>query len=211
MNVESVNVSGVSGVADGVLSATITDAWFDAERTAHIVEVARRIERQHHKASRRLADACADLDVALQGHPLENRLRERLLSPLERDCLKLATVAARVNVRLALFAPAQSQARFEQGLAVQLADIQAEQDGDAAQATATNAPPMPFGYWISEEGFNRLERARSAALLLASVEERMAIPFDAVAASAAYVHDDLVAVVDNARHSSDMEADDEPA
>lgn len=211
MNVESVNVSGVSGVADGVLSATITDAWFDAERTAHIVEVARRIERQQNKASRRLADACTELDAALQGHPLEKRLRESLLSPLERDCVELATVAARVNLRLTLFAPAQSQAHFEQGLALQLADIQVEQDGDAAQAIATNAPPMPFGYWISEEGFNRLERARSAAMLLASVEERMAVPFDAFAASAAYVHDDLAAVVGSARHSSDMEADDDPA
>ncbi|ECH9271620.1 MULTISPECIES: hypothetical protein [Stenotrophomonas] len=209
MNVDTVSVSGVPGVANGVLSATITDAWFDAERTAHIVEVARRIERLHNKASRRLAILSGELDEALEGHPLEDRLRERLLWPLERDCLELATVAARVRVRLSLFAPAQSQEQFDQGMALQLADLQAEQavPTEPTQQTAPSAAPMPYGYWISEDSFNRVERARSAALLLASVDERMAVPFDAVAFSAAYVHEDLAAVVASAKHSSQLEAD----
>lgn len=213
MNVDTVSVSGVPDVADGVLSATITDAWFDAERTAHIVEVARRIERLHNKASRRLAILSGELDEALEGHPLEDRLRERLLWPLERDCLELATVAARVRVRLSLFAPAQSQAQFDQGMALQLADLQAEQavPAEPTQQAAPSAASMPYGYWISEDSFNRVERARSAALLLASVDERMAVPFDAVAFSAAYVHEDLAAVVANARHSSQMEADNDAA
>ena len=208
MNVDTVSVSGVPGVANGVLSATITDAWFDAERTAHIVEVARRIERLHNKASRRLAILSGELDEALEGHPLEDRLRERLLWPLERDCLELATVAARVRVRLSLFAPAQSQEQFDQGMALQLADLQAEQavPTEPTQQTAPSAAPMPYGYWISEDSFNRVERARSAALLLASVDERMAVPFDAVAFSAAYVHEDLAAVVASAKHSSQLEA-----
>ncbi|HDS1619885.1 TPA: hypothetical protein QEL35_002698 [Stenotrophomonas maltophilia] len=209
MNVDTVSVSGVPGVANGVLSATITDAWFDAERTAHIVEVARRIERLHNKASRRLAILSGELDEALEGHPLEDRLRERPLWPLERDCLELATVAARVRVRLSLFAPAQSQEQFDQGMALQLADLQAEQavPTEPTQQTAPSAAPMPYGYWISEDSFNRVERARSAALLLASVDERMAVPFDAVAFSAAYVHEDLAAVVASAKHSSQLEAD----
>lgn len=208
MNLDTVSVSGVPGVGDGVLSATITDAWFDAERTSHIVEVARRIERLHNKASRRLAILSGELDEALAGHPLEDRLRERLLWPLERDCLELATVAARVRVRLSLFAPAQSQEQFDQGMALQLADLQAEQAAaEPLQAPAPSAAPMPYGYWISEDSFNRVERARSAALLLASVDERMAVPFDAVAFSAAYVHEDLAAVVASAKHSSQLEAD----
>ncbi len=213
MNVDTVSVSGVPGVADGVLSATITDTWFDAERTAHIVEVARRIERLHNKASRRLAILSGELDEALEGHPLEDRLRERLLWPLERDCLELATVAARVRVRLSLFAPAQSQEQFDQGMTLQLADLQAEQAVPAGptQQAAPSAAPMPYGYWISEDSFNRVERARSAALLLASVDERMAVPFDAVAFSAAYVHEDLAAVVASAKHSSQLEADHDAA
>lgn len=212
MNLDTVSVSGVPGVADGVLSATLTDTWFDAERTAHIVEVARRIERLHNKASRRLAALSDELDQALEGHPLEERLRERLLWPLERDCVELATVAARVRVRLSLFAPAQSQEQFDRGMALQLADLQAEQvAAEPPQEPAPSAVPMPYGYWISEDSFNRVERARSAALLLASVDERMAVPFDAVAFSAAYVHEDLAAVVANARHSNQMEADDDAA
>lgn len=211
MNAECVNVSGVSGVADGVLSATITDAWFDAERTAHIVEIARRIERQQQNACRRLADTCAELDVALRGHPLEHRLRARLLSPLERDCHELAAVAARVNLRLGLFAPAQSQERFEQGIDLQLADVRAEQNAVAATSAAPHGPIMPHGYWIGEDSFNRLERARSAALLLSCLDERTVVSFEAVAAGIAYVHDDLAAVVDNARHSSELGNDDEPS
>ncbi|AIL10188.1 hypothetical protein U0039_00175 [Stenotrophomonas maltophilia] len=216
MNTETVRVSGVPGVADGVLSATITDTWFDAERTAHIVEVARRIERLHSKASRRLAIVSGELDEALEGHPLEDRLRERLLWPLERDCLELATVAARVRVRLSLFAPAQSQEQFDRGMALQLADLQAEQAAvEPPQERAPSAAPMPYGYWISEDSFNRVERARSASLLLSSVGEgigeSVALSFDAVAASAAYVHEDLAAVVASARHSSQMEADDDAA
>ncbi len=213
MSTETVSVSGVPGVADGVLSATITDTWFDAESTAHIIEVARRVERLHNKASRRLAILSGELDEALEGHPLEARLRERLLWPLERDCLDLATVAARVRVRLSLFAPAQSQEQFDRGMALQLADLQAEQAAPVAapQAPAPSAPPMPYGYWISEDSFNRVERARSAALLLASVDERMAVPFEAVAFSAAYVHEDLVTVVANAKHSSQLETDDDAA
>ncbi|WP_282296169.1 hypothetical protein [Stenotrophomonas sp. PS02289] len=209
MNIESVNVCGVSGMADGVLSATITNNWFNAERTAHIVEVARRVERQHRKTSRRLADVCADLDASLRGHPLEQRLRARLLSPLERDCQELATVAARVNVRLALFAPAQSQERFEQGIDLQLADIRAEQEAVAAAPAASNGPTMPHGYWISEDCLNRIERARSAALLLSCLDERIGVSLEAVAAGIAYLHDDLAAVVDNAKHSSELGGDDE--
>ncbi|OBU53746.1 hypothetical protein [Stenotrophomonas maltophilia] len=213
MNVDTVSVSHVPGVADGVLSATITDAWFDAERTAHIVEVARRIQRLHHKAARRLAIACGELDEALQDHPLEMRLRDRLLWPLERDCLELAAVAERVHMRLSLFAPARSKEHFDQGMALQLADLQAEQGAPAEPppTTATKGTPMPYGYWISEDSFNRLERARSAALLLASVDERMAVPFDAVAFSAAYVHEDLATVVAGAKHRSQLEADDDAA
>lgn len=210
MNLDTVSVSGVPGVADGVLSATITDTWFDAERTGHIVEVARRIERLHNKASRRLALLNGELDEALEGHPLEDRLRERLLWPLERDCVELATVAARVRVRLSLFAPAQSQAQFDRGMALQLEDLQAKQAA-AEPPPAPTAARMPFGYWISEDSFNRLERARSAALLLASVDERMAVPFDAVAFSAAYVHEDLATVVASAKHRSQLEADDDAA
>ncbi|MCI1147204.1 hypothetical protein MOP98_16120 [Stenotrophomonas maltophilia] len=212
MNTETVSVSGVPGVADGVLSATITDTWFDAERTVHIVEVARRVERLHNKASRRLAILSGELDEALEGHPLEDRLRERLLWPLERDCVELATVAARVRVRLSLFAPAQSQEQFDRGMALQLEDLQAKPAAaEPPQAPAPRAARMPFGYWISEDSFNRLERARSAALLLASVDERMAVPFDAVAFSAAYVHEDLATVVASAKHRSQLEVDDDAA
>lgn len=212
MNVDTVSVSRVPGVADGALSATITDAWFDAERTATIVEVARRIERLHSKASRRLAALSDELDQALEGHPLEDRLRERLLRPLERDCVELATVAARVRVRLSLFAPAQSQEQFDRGMALQLEDLQAKPAAaEPLRAPEPRAARMPFGYWISEDSFNRLERARSAALLLASVDERMAVPFDAVAFSAAYVHEDLATVVASAKHRSQLEADDDAA
>ncbi|MNV46026.1 hypothetical protein D3C71_1378410 [compost metagenome] len=212
MNVDTVSVSRVPGVADGALSATITDAWFDAERTATIVEVARRIERLHSKASRRLAALSDELDQALEGHPLEDRLRERLLWPLERDCVELATVAARVRVRLSLFAPAQSQEQFDRGMALQLEDLQAKPAAaEPLRAPEPRAARMPFGYWISEDSFNRLERARSAALLLASVDERMAVPFDAVAFSAAYVHEDLATVVASAKHRSQLEADDDAA
>lgn len=209
MNVESVNVCGVAGMADGVLSATITDGWFGVERTAYIVEAARRVERQHRKASRRLADVCAELDLALQGHPLEQRLRARLFSPLERDCQELATVAARVNVRLALFAPSQSQERFEQGLDLQLADIRAEQDAATGASAGPHGPTVPHGYWISEDSFNRIERARSAALLLSCLDERTVVSLEAVAAGIAYLHDDLAAVVDNATHSSELEDGDD--
>lgn len=212
MNLDTVSVSRVPGVADGALSATITDAWFDAERTATIVEVARRIERLHSKASRRLAALSDELDQALEGHPLEDRLRERLLWPLERDCVELATVAARVRVRLSLFAPAQSQEQFDRGMALQLEDLQAKPAAaEPLRAPEPRAARMPFGYWISEDSFNRLERARSAALLLASVDERMAVPFDAVAFSAAYVHEDLATVVASAKHRSQLEADDDAA
>ncbi|WP_340689023.1 hypothetical protein [Stenotrophomonas maltophilia] len=205
-------MSGVPGVADGVLSATITDTWFDAERTATIVEAARRIERLHSKASRLLAALSDELDQALEGHPLEDRLRERLLRPLERDCVELATVAARVRVRLSLFAPAQSQEQFDRGMALQLEDLQAKPAAaEPPRAPAPRSARMPFGYWISEDSFNRLERACSAALLLASVDERMAVPFDAVAFSAAYVHEDLATVVASAKHRSQLEADDDAA
>lgn len=212
MNLDTVSVSGVPGLADGVLSATITDTWFDAERTATIVEAARRIERLHSKASRRLAALSDELDQALDGHPLEDRLRERLLRPLERDCVELATVAARVSVRLSLFASAQSQEQFDRGMALQLEDLQAKPAAaEPPRAPAPRSARMPFGYWISEDSFNRLERACSAALLLASVDERMAVPFDAVAFSAAYVHEDLATVVASAKHRSQLEADDDAA
>lgn len=213
MNADTVSVSGVPGVADGVLVATITDAWFDAERTAHVVEVARRIERLHGQAARRLAMVCEELDEALEGHPLEGRLRDRLLWPLERDCRALSAIAEQVHVRLSLFAPSQSQEQFDRGMALQLADLQAAQSAPAVvpQEAAPTVVPMPFGYWISEDSFNRLERAQSAALLLTSVDERTAVPFASMAAVAAYVHDDLATVVASARHSIELEADDDAA
>ncbi|AWH45410.1 hypothetical protein [Stenotrophomonas sp. ZAC14A_NAIMI4_1] len=210
MNAETVAVSNAPGIADGVLSATITDTWFDSERTAHILDVARRIERLHAKASRRLSDLREELDEALVGHPLEHRLRQRLLAPLESDCLELETVAARVRVRLSLFGPAQSQGQFDRGMALQLADLRAEPAAAHGQPErGACAPTVPLGYWISEEDFNRVERACAAALLLSSVDERMGLPLDAVAFSAAYVHEDLAAVLAGVKHSSQMETDDD--
>lgn len=212
MNADSGRVTGIPGIADGQVTATVADAWFSLDTTAHIVELTQRVERVHGKAAKRAAEACSALDAALQGHALEAKLRNALLAPLKRDCELLAELAERVQVRLSLFAPARTQAAFDRGMALQLEDIRAEEIAREQQADATRPrpAPMPFGYWMSEDSFNRLERACSAALLLGSIGagigESMAIPFDAVAASANYVHEDLAAVVADATHTSDLEA-----
>ncbi|MDX3936374.1 hypothetical protein [Stenotrophomonas sp.] len=212
MNADSGGVTGIPGIADGQVTATVADAWFSLDTTAHIVELTQRVERVHGKAAKRVAEACSALDAALQGHALEAKLRNALLAPLQRDCELLAEIAERVQVRLSLFAPACTQAAFDKGMDLQLQDIRAgeiarEQQSDANKPSAA---PMPFGYWMSEDSFNRLERACSAALLLGSIGagigESMAIPFDAVAASANYVHEDLAAVVADATHTSDLDA-----
>jgi len=216
MNADSGRVTGIPGLADGEVSATVADAWFCLDTTAHIVELTQRVERVHGKAAKRVAEACSALDAALQGHALEAKLRNALLAPLQRDCQLLAEVAERVQVRLSLFAPASTQTAFDRGMALQLEDIRADeiareqQPQQQADATRPRPAPIPFGYWISEDSFNRLERACSAALLLGSIGagigESMAIPFDAVAASANYVHEDLTAVVADATHTSDLDA-----
>lgn len=50
-------------------------------------------------------------------------------------------------------------------------------------------------YRISEEAFNRLERACAAASLLSSLGEgtgeRMGISFEAIAATSSYIHEDI--------------------
>lgn len=210
MNIDTATVCGMPGMPGGQVTATVADGWFDAASGARVEQLARRVERLQRKAAKRLAEACAELDEALQDHPLEMRLRTRLLWPLQRDCDELNVVSERVRVRLSLFAPAQSQQQFERGMALQLEDIHAEDAARAQQANAAvpSKPPMPFGYWMSEDSFNRLERACSAALLLGSlgggIGESMAISFDAVAASANYVHEDLSAVVADAIHSSEL-------
>lgn len=212
MNADSGRVTGIPGMADGQVTAMVADAWFSLDATAHIVELTERVERVHDKAAKRLAEACSALDAALQGHALEAKLRNALLAPLQRDCELLAEIAERVQVRLSLFAPARTQAAFDRGMALQLEGIRTkevvrEQQSDADKPCAAS---MPFGYWMSEDSFNRLERACSAALLLGSIGagigESMAIPFDAVAASANYVHEDLAAVVADATHTSDLDA-----
>lgn len=212
MNADSGRVTGIPGMADGQVTATVADAWFSADTTAHIVALVNRVERLHGKALKRVAEACSFLDAALQGHALEARLRDALLTPLQRDCELLAEIAERVQVRLSLFAPACTQSAFDKGMDLQLQDIRAQEIARAQQSDASkpSAAPMPFGYWMSEDSFNRLERACSAALLLGSIGagigESMAIPFDAVAASANYVHEDLAAVVADATHTSDLDA-----
>lgn len=212
MNADSGRVTGIPGMADSQVTATVAGAWFSLDTTAHIVELTQRVERVHSKAAKRVAEACSALDAALQGHALEAKLRDALLAPLQRDCGLLAEVAQRVQVRLSLFAPASTQAAFDRGMALQLEDIRAQEIAREHQSEASkpSAAPMPFGYWMSEDSFNRLERACSAALLLGSIGagigESMAIPFDAVAASANYVHEDLAAVVAGATHTSDLDA-----
>lgn len=208
-------VSGVPQMPDGQVSATLADAWFDASRNARIGRLVRRIDRLRHKADERLATARSELDEGLQDHPLEERLRSRLLQSFERECAELSRVFQRVHTRLSLFAPARSQAQFEDGMALQLEDLQAEHVASAEPALRTEprVPQIPFGYWMSEESFNRLQRACSAAMLLSSmgegIGESMAVSFDAVAASAQYVHEDLAAVLEDATHSSKLAGDDE--
>lgn len=212
MSADNGRVTGIPGMADGQVTATVADAWFSLDTTAHIVELTQRVERVHAKASKRVAEACSALDAALQGHALEARLRDALLAPLQRDCELLTEVAERVQVRMSLFAPACTQSAFDKGMALQLQDIRAAENAreQRADASKSSAAPIPFGYWMSEDSFNRLERACSAAMLLGSIGagigESMAIPFDAVAASANYVHEDLAAVVAGATHTSDLDA-----
>ncbi|NIK64381.1 hypothetical protein [Xanthomonas cannabis] len=215
MNHETVGLSGVPNTHDGQVSATMADAWFDAERNERIMRLAGRIDRLRSKAEKHLATARTELNDALQGHPLEARLRARLLGPLERECDALARVFQRVHCRLALFVPAQSQEQFEECMALQLEDIQAERSGDASDLPCMcPAPELPFGYWMSEDSYNRLRRARSTALMLSGmgdgIGERIALSFDSMAASANYVHDDLAAVLKEATHSTELVIDDEP-
>ena len=79
MNNTTVNVTGVPGMANGRATATLSDAWFDQEQTAQVLHWVKRIERLQHKAAGLLHEASAGLDDALQGHPLEQRLRQGLL------------------------------------------------------------------------------------------------------------------------------------
>jgi len=213
MNARNGRVTGIPGVADGQVTATVADAWFDADTTARVIALTQRVERAQGKAAKRLSEACGALDDALQGNALEPRLRERLLMPLQRDLDLLAEITQRVQIRLSLFAPARSQAAFDQGLALQLQDIEEGRNEDTSEAIEASVPP-PFGYLLSEDSFNRLERARDASMLLASVGEgngeRMAISYGALAASAAYVFDDLAAAVAEARLTSELDADHGP-
>lgn len=215
MNVDSGNVTGIPGVPDGQVTATVADAWFSPDTTAHIVDLTQRLERAHSKGAKRVAEVCHALDAALHGHALEAKLRGALLAPLLRDCELLAEIAERVQVRLSLFAPARTQAAFDRGMELQLQDIRDEEAARTqhSELTAPPALPMPYGYWVSEESYNRLERACSAALLIGSmgegIGESMAIPFGAVAATADYVHEDLAAVVAEAIHSSQLPVHDE--
>ncbi|WP_312320425.1 hypothetical protein [Stenotrophomonas sp.] len=208
MNARNGRVTGIPGVPNGRVSATVADAWFDADTTAHLVALAQRVERAHAKAAKRLSDACRALDAALAGHALEDQLRTRLLIPLQGECERLAENVERAQVRLSLCAPATSQAAFERGIALQLQDLE---DAGGHEGAHAGGGSLPQGsYLLSEDGFNRLERARDAAMLLASVGdgngERMAITYDALAASAAYVFDDLAAAVANAQHASELDA-----
>ena len=209
MNNTTVNVTGVPGMANGRATATLSDAWFDQEQTAQVLHWVKRIERLQHKAAGRLHEASAGLDDALQGHPLEQRLRQGLLQPLQEDCAALAALFERVHTRLSLFAPAQTQAQFERGLELQLADLQDAQEPDPEEDTdAVAAASLPFGYWLSEDSFNCIERAASAIDLLACISDDMPVNFDAVASTAGYIHDGLKAVVADARHTSQLGRDD---
>lgn len=212
MNAQTIHVTGAPHMRDERVTATLAEAWFDTARSERITHLAARIERLRGKAADRLAVAHSELDEALAGHPLEARLRAQLLEPLERECTELARVFKRVHTRLALFAPARSQAQFEDGLALQLDDLRAAQ-ASSEDEEVTETPTLPFGYWLSEESFNRIERACSASHLLSSMGdgmgERMAVSFDAVAASAAYIHEDLAAAVANATHTTKLGGDDE--
>jgi len=66
------------------------------------------------------------------------------------------------------------------------------------------------GYWITEDAFNRLQRARDAASLVASLGEgtgeRMGISFDAIAAVGAYVQEDIAQGIADAVHSTTLDA-----
>lgn len=212
MNAHTIHVTGAPHMSDGRIAATMAEAWFDPARSGRIAHLAARIERLRGKAADRLAVAHSELDEALAGHPLEARLRAQLLQPLERDCAELAQVFKRVHTRLALFAPTRSQAQFEDGLALQFDDLRAAQ-ATPEKEEAEETPRLPFGYWMSEESFNRIERACSASHLLSSmgdgVGERMAVSFDAVAASVAYVHEDLAAALAGATHTTKLGGDDE--
>ncbi|AVQ08443.1 TPA: hypothetical protein HH295_16170 [Xanthomonas vasicola pv. zeae] len=213
MTHETVGLSGVPNMGDGQVSATILDAVLDAERAESILHLARRIDRLRCKTEKHLANARAELDEALQGHPLEDRLRTRFFTPLEDECTELARVFQRVQCRLSLFTPAQSQKQFEDCMALQLEDIQAERAASDAEAPcACTAPELPFGYWMSEDSYNRLRRARWTALMLSGMgdgmAERMALSFESMAASTLYIHEDLAAVMNDATHSTELVADD---
>ncbi len=210
MNLDIAELIRSPGLSERQPRTQMLDAGLDAERTARVLHLASSFDQLHRKASKRLTDACIELNDALQEDALEAELRSRLLLPLERDCAELMALSERVRTRLSLFVPSQSQAQLERCLALQLDDLRAMEvpSADPGPDASLRIPPMPLGYWVSEESYNRLERARSAALLLASmgegIGENMAIPFDSIAASASYVHEDLAAVVADAMHSSKM-------
>ena len=146
-------------------------------------------------------------------HPHAQSSMKRFLAPLEHECKELARVFKRVQCRLSMCTPAQSQEQFEDCMALQLEDIQAEQVASAAEVPcACNAPDLPFGYWMSEDSYNRLRRARWTALMLSGMgdgmAERMALSFESMAASTLYIHEDLAAVMNDATHSTELVADD---
>jgi len=62
---------------------------------------------------------------------------------------------------------------------------------------------------MTEEGFNRLERALAAASLLASLGEgtgeRMAVSFDAIAAIGAYVQEDIARAMADSAHTKTLD------
>jgi len=62
---------------------------------------------------------------------------------------------------------------------------------------------------MTEEAFNRLERARHAASLIASVGEgmgeRMGISLEAIAAIGAYVQEDIARAIADAAHATTLE------
>lgn len=65
-------------------------------------------------------------------------------------------------------------------------------------------------YRITEEAFNRLQRACAAASLLSSVGEgtgeRMGISFEAIAATSSYIHEDISSALLDATHSTEEPA-----
>ena len=65
-------------------------------------------------------------------------------------------------------------------------------------------------YRITEEAFNRLQRACAAASLLSSIGEgtgeRMGISFEAIAATSSYIHEDISSALSDSTFSTDNSA-----